>query len=201
MLRLYITRHGETEWNLERRMQGQKDSRLSAKGIKDAAALGERLKNVDFNCICASSSGRAVHTAELVRGNRNIPLVLEDSLREINLGDWEGKTDVEVRQLDPQEHKAFWETPHLYVPKSGESFLQVRDRIEVALKNIIDENQDGNVLIVTHAVIVKTIMSIFKALSVEKVWDPPFVKGTSLCIVEIDGKKTTVVRECDESHL
>ncbi len=201
MLRLYITRHGETEWNIERRMQGHKDSRLTAKGIKDATALGERLKDVDFARIHSSSSGRAVHTAELIRGNRDIPIVPEDSLREINLGDWEGKTDVEVRQLDPQEHKAFWETPHLYAPKSGESFFQVRDRIEVALLKIIDENQNGNVLIVTHAVVVKTIMSIFKALPVEKVWDPPFVKGTSLCIVEIDKENRTVVLECDASHV
>lgn len=201
MLQLYITRHGETEWNIERRMQGHKDSKLTAKGIKDAAALGNRLKDVEFSRIYTSSSGRTVHTAELIRGNCNIPIIKEDSLREINLGDWEGKTNDEIRGLDPQELKIFWETPHLYSPKTGESFFQVRDRIGTVLKRIIDENRNGNVLIVTHAVVVKTIMSIFKALPVERVWDPPFVKGTSLCIVEIDKGNSTVVLECDASHV
>lgn len=201
MLRLYITRHGETEWNIEKRMQGWKDSNLTPKGVENAIALGNRLKDVDFNCIYSSSSRRAICTAELIRGNRNIRLIPDDNLREINLGEWEGKTFTEVEQCDKQGHKAFWEAPHLYVPKSGESYFQVRDRIEAVLNKIINENEDGNVLIVTHAVIVKTIMSFFKALPVDKLWEQPFIHGTSLSIVEINDKEATVILEGDMSHI
>lgn len=201
MLRLYITRHGETEWNIEKRMQGWKDSNLTPKGVKDAIALGNRLKDVDFRCIYSSSSQRTIHTAELIRGNRDISIIPDDNLREIYLGDWEGKTIDEVERLDMQGRKAFWEAPHLYVPSSGESFFQVRDRTEAVLNKIMNENENGNILIITHAVIVKTIMSLFKALPVEKLWELPFILGTSLCIVEVENKNATVILEGDISHV
>lgn len=201
MLSLYITRHGETEWNIEKKMQGWKDSNLTPKGIENAIALGNRLKEVDFNCIYSSSSQRAIHTAELIRGNRNIHLVSDENLREINLGEWEGKTFVEFEKLDNQGHKAFMETPHLFAPKSGESFFQVRDRIDAAMNKIINENKHGNVLIVTHAIIVKTIMSLLKDIPVEKLWETPFIHGTSLSIVGVNSKNTSVIIEGDVSHI
>lgn len=123
MLKLYITRHGETEWNIERRIQGWKDSNLTPKGVENAIALGIRLMDVDFNCVYSSSSNRTIRTAELIRGDRNIQLIPDNNLREINLGDWEGKTSADFEELDNQGYKAFWETPHLYVPKSGESYF------------------------------------------------------------------------------
>ena len=201
MLRLYITRHGETEWNTEKRMQGWKDSNLTQKGVENAIALGNRLKDVDFNCIYSSSSQRTIRTAELIRGNRSIRIIPDDNLREINLGEWEGKTSAEFEKLDKQGHKAFFEAPHLYVPKSGESYFQVRDRTEAVLNKIINENEKGNVLIVTHAVIVKTMMAHFKAFPVEKLWEPPFIHGTSLSIVEINNNEVALTLEGDMSHV
>lgn len=201
MLRLYIIRHGETEWNTEKRMQGWKDSKLTQKGMENAIALGNRLKDVDFNCCYSSSSMRTIHTAELIRGSRNIQIVPEDNLREINLGELEGKTFSEFEKQDKLGHKAFFENPHLYIPKSGESYFQVRDRIEAVLSKIISENTDGNVLVVTHSVIVKTILSIYKDLPVEKLWEPPFIHGTSLSIVEIKSNGTALILEGDISHV
>lgn len=201
VLRLYITRHGETEWNIERRIQGWKNSNLTPKGVENAIALGNWLKDIDFNCIYSSSSQRTIHTAELIRGDRIIRLIPDNNLREINLGEWEGKTSAEFEELDNQGHKAFWETPHLYVPKSGESFFQVRDRIEAVLNKIMNENEDGNVLIVTHAVIVKTMLSLFKGYSIEKLWEPPIIHGTSLSIVEVNKNEASVILEGDMSHV
>lgn len=109
MLRIYITRHGETEWNIQKRMQGWKDSNLTRKGEEYAIALGRRLKDVDFNCIYSSSSGRTIHTSELIRGDKDIRIIPDDNLREIHLGEWEGKTSTEID--DKQRLKAFWETP------------------------------------------------------------------------------------------
>lgn len=201
MLRLYITRHGETEWNIERRIQGWQDSNLTPKGVENAKALGNWLKDVDFTCIYSSSSKRTIHTAELIRGDRDIRIVPDDDLREMNLGDWEGKTLEEVEKVDKQGRKAFVEMPHLYIPKSGESYFQVRDRVVAVLEKIVNENKDGNVLIVTHAVIVKTIMSFFKGFPVEKLWEPPFIHGTSLSIVEVNNNEITVILEGDMSHV
>lgn len=201
VLRLYITRHGETVWNTEKRMQGWQDSSLTPKGVENAIALGNRLKDVNFNCIYSSSSPRTISTAELIRGNRDIRLITDDNLREMNLGEWEGKTFAEVEQCDKQGYKVFWETPHLYAPKFGESYFQVRDRVEAVLNRIIQENEDGNVLIVTHTVIVKTILSHFKSIPVGKIFELPFIQGASLSIVEIINKEASVILEGDMSHV
>lgn len=201
MLRLYITRHGETEWNLEKRMQGWKDSSLTQKGTEDAIKLGESMKNIDFSCIYSSSSPRTLRTSELIRGDRDINIIPVDDLREMNLGDWEGKTADEAARMDKEGQKSFWETPHLYVPKSGESYFEVRERATKAINKIIQSHETGNVLIVTHAIIVKTIMSHFKSLPVERLWENPFIHGTSLSIVEVLGDRATAVVEGDISHL
>jgi probable phosphoglycerate mutase len=181
-------------------MQGRKDSRLTSKGVDSAIALGKRLHTVELNCIYASSSGRTMHTAQLIRGDREIPVIPTDELMEINLGDWEGKTADEISKLDSAMQKAFWESPQLYQSRTGESFYQVRDRAEAILKKIVDENASGNVLIVSHAVVVKTILSIYKDIPVEQVWEPPFMHGTSLSIVELDGGGSRILLEGDMGH-
>ncbi len=207
MLKLYITRHGETEWNIAGKMQGWKNSDLTPKGISNARALGKALENQDIKVIYSSSSGRAVHTAELIRGDRKIDIITDENLREINLGDWEGKSKEEFTEADQEGLDAFWNRPHLYKAKSGEDFYQVRTRIEAVLNRIIRDNKDCSIMIVTHAVIVKTIMSIFKGIPMEKLWEPPFMHGTSLCIVEIDNTtgietyEAKVLLEGDNSHI
>ena len=206
MLNLYITRHGETQWNVEGRMQGWKNSELTLKGIRNAEALGKRLDSVDISVIYSSSSQRAVHTAELIRGNRKIEIITDENLREINLGEWEGKAKDEFSESDKAGLEVFWNIPHQYKAVSGEDFFQVRARIEAVLNRIISENRDCSILIVTHAVIVKTIMSIFNSIPIEDLWKQPFIHGTSLSAVEIDntsqdGKfKAKVLMEGDMSH-
>lgn len=201
MLKLYITRHGETEWNVEKRMQGWNNSDLTPKGVEHAIALGNRLGDIHIKSIYSSPSGRAMQTAKLVRGSRNIKIIQDERLKEINLGEWEGKTSAEIEEIDREGIKAFWENPHLYVPKTGESFYTVRDRVSNVINEIIKENENGEVLIVTHAVVVKTIMSIFKGHNVEKLWENPFIHGTGLSIVEVDAKEVRILAEGDLSHV
>ena len=200
MLKIYITRHGETEWNVEGRMQGWKNSPLTQKGITNAGALGKRLVDVDIDVIYSSSSQRALHTAELIRGNREIPVLADENLREINLGEWEGKSADEMENIDREEQFAFWNTPHLYVPKSGESFFQVQERVEAVLNKILSVHSNGNVLIVAHAIVVKVMMAAIKELPLEKLWEQPFVHGTSLSLVAFENDKGTVLMEGDMSH-
>ncbi len=201
MLKLYIVRHGQTQWNIEKRMQGWKDSDLTPKGIEGAIALGKRLKDVDFKCIYSSSSHRTIHTAELIRGDRDISIIPDDKLREINLGNWEGQAEEELIRIDGQRYKAFWEAPHLYQAESGENFFQVRDRADAALQKILKENTDGNILIVSHAVFIKSLLSLFKSLPVEQLWNQPFIHGTGLSIVEVSDNSAEIILEGDMSHV
>ncbi|TXK83446.1 histidine phosphatase family protein [Paenibacillus sp. N3.4] len=185
MLTLYITRHGETEWNIQNRMQGWSDSELTQKGTDNAISLGNRLKDVNLTAIYSSPSRRTAKTSELICGGRDIPIILNDNLKEINMGDWEGKTQTVIKDNYPNEYQAFWEMPHLFKPCSGESFDTLMDRVICVFDKILLENKEGSVLVVTHTVVIKAILSYFKKLPLEKLWEPPYIKDTSLTIVEI----------------
>lgn len=201
MLRLYITRHGETIWNTEKRMQGWKNSELTERGISNAKALGESLKKVEFKRVYCSPLYRTRRTAELILAERTVEVIYDHNLKEINLGEIEGLNQEEAKQLYPHFSTHFWEQPHLYKASSGEDFYEVRERVVKTLNKIIEENPEGNVLIVTHGVILKTIQGYFNNTPMENFWAPPFIYDTSLTIVEIDKHKAKILVEGDISHL
>ncbi|WP_409271654.1 histidine phosphatase family protein [Neobacillus sp. SCS-31] len=200
MLTLYITRHGETVWNTERRMQGWLDSALTENGIRNAVSLSERLIDVEFKAIYSSPSGRTRATSELLKRNRNIPVIYDDNLREMSLGKWEGQTLDSIQGTYPIEIDHFWNAPQRFKPVGGETFSDVHARALNALERIKADNRAGNILIVTHSVMIKTLLSIFKNSPIENLWDPPFIHDTSLTIIELDGKEYRLVLEGDISH-
>jgi len=200
MIKLYITRHGETIWNTEKRMQGWQDSNLTEKGKKNAESLGERLKDIEFEAIYSSPSGRTKNTTELVKGDREIPIIFDDQLREMNLGNFEGQTMDSIRETNPIEIDRFWNAPELFVPVGGETFIDVRERALKILGRIKNNHLTGNILIVTHSVMIKTLFSIFNHSPIEKLWDPPFIHDTSLTIVEMNDDEYKIVLEGDISH-
>ncbi|MFL0247984.1 histidine phosphatase family protein [Candidatus Clostridium stratigraminis] len=201
MLRLYITRHGETEWNIEGRMQGWKNSNLTKRGRMNATALGRSLKNIEFKKVYCSPLDRTKETTELIFKGRNIEVVYDENLKEINLGELQGLNQEEIKNIYPEFQNHFWENPQEYVPISGESFYDVKDRVIKVLQRIISENPEGNVMIVTHGVVLKTIHAYFKNLTMDKLWDPPFIYDTSLTIVEIENGIAKIIVEGDISHI
>lgn len=201
MTKLYLTRHGQTEWNVERRMQGQMDSPLTLLGEKQTKWLGERLNDVAIDIIVCSSSLRAVRTAEIVRGGRNITIIPNDNLREINLGEWEGMLHTEVERIYPEEHRNFWHFPHRYQPvEGGETFLQLYTRVSDEVEKIISNYEGENVLIVTHAVALKTLLAYFENKELKDLWTGPFMKSTCLNLVEIEKESRKVILQGDITH-
>ncbi|MGJ7913085.1 histidine phosphatase family protein [Neobacillus sp. LXY-1] len=203
MLKIYLTRHGETLWNTEKRLQGWKDSELTEKGVNSALRLGDRLFNTEFNAIYTSPSQRAFQTAKYIAGERNIPIFMEENLKELYFGAWEGRNEADIEQNYKNEYYNFWNLPHLYNHKlhQGESLTDLKRRVVESFNRIISENHDGNVLIVSHAVAIKTIISYVMNKSIENLWDPPFIYGTSLSIFNWDGEKMEVQMLGDTSHL
>jgi broad specificity phosphatase PhoE len=197
MLNLYVIRHGETEWNTQKRMQGRLDSDLTDKGVNDALLLGERLKETGFQRVISSPSKRAVETANRVIGKRSISIETDERLMEIDLGSWQGKTESEIKELFPTQFNSYWNQPVMYENPRGESFLDVKNRVADFLFNLEKTIPSGNVLIVTHGVVVKTLYLLCRNASVEEIWNPPFIHGTSLTIVKIhDGKKELLLEAC-----
>ncbi|MGN1401934.1 MAG: histidine phosphatase family protein [Bacillus sp. (in: firmicutes)] len=201
MLTIYFTRHGQTEWNVQQRMQGWGNGELTAKGIADAKSLAVRLKDTHLDRIYASTSKRAYETAEIIAEGRDIPVVKADVFREMSFGDWEGVNRDEVKASCPEDFHAFWETPHLFNRKGSETFADLQERVKSALQMILEENQDGGtVLVVAHSIFLRMATATIKGLPIADIFtqDPP--ANTSLTKVTFDGNKLAIEFEGDMSH-
>jgi probable phosphoglycerate mutase len=199
-MKIYITRHGQTKWNVEGRMQGQLNSNLTEKGINQAKWLGESLQDTEIDVIISSSSGRALETAILIRGSRDIEIVKNDNLREIYLGEWEGRIATVIRISDKEQQDNFWKRPHQYEPSSGESYEELRNRVIKELDYIITEFNVNTVLIVTHAVTLKMILAYIKKLDIKNTWSGTFMHQTCLNEVVVDDGVMKIIKEGDISH-
>ncbi|MEH6943974.1 histidine phosphatase family protein [Bacillus sp. JJ722] len=200
MLKLYVTRHGETIWNTQKRLQGWKDSALTEKGIHHAKLLGNRLQDIEFQAVYSSPSNRTITTTECILGERKQQILTDDSLREIHMGNWEGKTEDELDEQDVEMYRAFFYEPHRFEATIGESFADVQNRVEQFLQRITSENESGNILVVTHTVVIKVLLKHIKNLSLENLWEPPYIYDTSLTVLEIDNGQMKFVMEGDISH-
>lgn len=125
---LYLTRHGETQWNTVRRMQGQKNSPLTDLGLRQARWLAESLKGTRIDVIYSSPLGRAHDTAKLISQCLGAPVITRDELKELYFGSWEGqlKEDLEKKYQETDYH--FWNEPEKYVPTDGESLEELMTR-------------------------------------------------------------------------
>jgi broad specificity phosphatase PhoE len=198
---LYLTRHGQTEWNVVKRLQGHQDSPLTELGVKQAGWLGEALSDIEFEAIYSSSSPRTIRTAEIIRGARNVEIIKEDDLREINMGSWEGQLSTDIEAQFPRENYAYRNTPHLYEPVNrGESFYDLQNRLLPKIREIVSKHEGKNVLIVTHGVSLKVIMASFGGRPLSELWIPPIIHPTALCKVMIEGDKQIVELNGDTSH-
>lgn len=198
---VYITRHGQTQWNVEGRMQGRLDSPLTELGVRQATWLRDSLIDVNFAAIYASSSPRARRTAEILRHQRTSEVIEHDDLQEIFLGDWEGQLDAAIEQNYAAAHTAFWETPHLYAPNNGgESYFDVQKRVLPLLASLLEKHEGETILISTHTVIVKLMMCQFENRPLARLWRPPFIHPTSLCKIVVENGQTRIELHGDISH-
>ena len=210
MTTIYLTRHGQTEWNKAQIMQGWQNSPLTHLGNKQAYKLGERLKSILFDAIFSSDSDRAFHTAKIITQNQNQNQNQKQNqvqeinkltaLREINLGEWEGKSISEFEQSNPIEYQNFWKSPHLYTSSTGENFFDVKERVIPAIEKIIHQHSQECVLIVAHTVVVKIILAYFDDEPIQKLWNSPFIHPTSLSIIHTNNHTKKISFYGDTSH-
>lgn len=199
MLQLFFVRHGETEWNVEKRLQGRRNSELTENGVRDAELLGKRLAANDFDAVFVSPSKRTVETAKLIIGERTLPFKTDERLMEIDLGEWEGRTVDEIQQSEPELYHLYQEEPSQF-KGTGETFVDVKNRLEEVLAELEEAYPSGQLLIVTHGVVIKVLQTIFKERSLDLVWESPFIEGTSLTIAKIEDGKRELILEGDVSH-
>ncbi len=201
MGKIYITRHGETHWNTERRMQGQNNSPLTVLGEKQAGWLSKKLKDASIDVIYSSSLMRALSTAYILRDHREIQVIPNNDLREIYLGCWQGRLTEDVEREYPEQHRCFWKAAQDYVPVDGESFLELTERVKKCFDEILSSHPDENVLIVAHAVVLKALLNaINNGGKLETFWDGPHLKPTCLTILNYEAGQLNFEVLADISH-
>lgn len=195
---IYLTRHGETEWNIEKRLQGRGDSPLTKDGIQRAKELRDRIKNIDIDVIYSSPIKRALNTANILRGNKNIDIVTDDSLMEMCFGDYEGKKIDIVQEENPSwDINLIMQGNVEICAPNGENLKEVRERISKLMNKIIAENIGKSILIVTHGITLKALMYYFKDEDVNS----EVMGQATLTKINIDEKNNFYIEfKNDDSH-
>jgi len=162
-MKIYSTRHGETDYNASETVLGITDLPLNAKGIQQAHDLAERVKVLgDVDLIISSPMLRAFTTAEAVAERCGLSISKDERLREWNYGFYEGKSRLFGNfQQDKKEFA-------VKMGESGESLLQLSHRVYSALDDIIKNYNDKNVLIVSHGGVCRMIETYFNNMTVEE---------------------------------
>ena len=115
-MELYLIRHGETDWNKQKRMQGQTDIPLNEYGRKLAHITAEAISDIDFDIVYSSPLIRAKETAEILTGGRNIHITTDERLKEISFGNDEGVPSMELRA----DFSNFFFAPEKFIPSEGD---------------------------------------------------------------------------------
>ena len=150
LTRLILIRHGETDWNVEGRYQGQADPPLNARGEAQARRLAEELQGVDMDVLYASPLRRALQTARVIAERLKLPLHTEPRLMEIHLGEWQGLLWYEIADRYPDLFRRWQTEPWEVAPPGGESLAQVQSRVYAAVDDILARHQGQCVGLVTH---------------------------------------------------
>jgi broad specificity phosphatase PhoE len=154
-VRIYFVRHGETQYNIEKRMQGFCDSPLTDRGISQAKSVGMGLEDIEFSAVYTSESQRVIDTAKYAVGHRNLPTKTDPRLKEMNFGVLESLLASEISEQygDILERLFTLNDLNMAAPE-GESYTQLYTRTSSIIKEIIDKhkNEGGNILVFSHGV-------------------------------------------------
>lgn len=199
--KVFLVRHGETEWNRLGKFQGCIDTDLSKEGIIQAHSLSKRFGD-NFDYIYTSPLKRAIETAKIISSAKGITPQIKNGIREINFGQWEGLTIKQISENFPEEFK-IWRNDKLSAPMCGGdlSLKNACERSSKAIKEIAADHKEKRIIIVAHGGIIKAgLIGIFG-------WDMTMyhkmkLSNTAVCEIDFDyDLNPTIITINDTSHL
>ena len=170
--RIFLIRHGETDWNKEGRFQGQIDIPLNENGKYQARKTFEYLRNISFNKAFSSSMSRPYETAQIIlQNNEDIKIKKLDSLVEISHGLWEGKLEAEIKEKWPSLLDDWHNKPEDVLMPEGESIKDVSERSIEAFEKISSSQKDKELtLLVAHDAVNKTLICNILGMNYSNIW-------------------------------
>jgi len=171
MSRLLLARHGQSVSNAVRRFQGAQDVALSELGARQADALGQAIRRLPIAAVYTSPLERARRTAEIAAAGLGVPLQPVDDLRELSLGEWEGRTVEEIRALPGDPYEQWVRDPVACVPPGGEPLPEVQARVVSAMADIAAAHPNRQqVLVVCHGGVISAYLAHCLGLPLSSIW-------------------------------
>lgn len=170
MTEFWLVRHGQTDWNLAGRYQGQSDIPLNQTGIEQARTLAQKLDGMSFDAIYSSDLSRAFQTASIAAEKLHLPVRKDRRLREICQGTWEGMSLQEVREKYIEDFDRGAADPTFSRAPGGESVLEVATRMAEAANDIHKNHPHGKILLVSHGLAVSTLYCQSNGISLTQVY-------------------------------
>ena len=161
-MKLLLTRHGQTDWNVAQRFQGQSDVPLNEIGRQQANALADRLSAQPIDIVYSSDLLRAMETAKMImqKSGYKPDLHLDTRLREMNFGAWEGLTYKEIKQSDPAALAAWKADVSTTAAPNGETLNQLSARVQSFINDLRAQYTDQTILIVAHGGVLQTLICL-----------------------------------------
>lgn len=164
---IYFIRHGETDWNLQQRYQGQKDIPLNTTGVIQAQKIASSLNGTNFSALYSSDLSRAIQTAQEIAKVVNLPIITDPSLREINQGEWEGQYIKDVLATQGDVVRSIYMNPYAARKPGGESIGEVAERMYTFLDQLVEKHNQATILIVSHGLAIATVLCKARGLPLE----------------------------------
>lgn len=200
-MKLYIIRHGETDWNVAGRLQGRSDIPLNDEGRRLARVTAAALADVDFKCVYASPLKRAYETATIIAGARDIPIITDERIQEISFGIYEGYHCLKENYDIPDENFIqFFKQPEAYRPPQGaESIAQLCGRTADFLQEMATREKefqpDDAILVATHGAALRGLLSYVKGIDAAHFWDGGVHKNCAVTTIDVTDGRFTLLEE------
>jgi alpha-ribazole phosphatase len=201
MLSLYLVRHGQTEYSLNNRLCGAIDPPLTEHGLAMAEALGARYGGESWAGIWSSPQLRARQTAQPTATRAQKELILDDGLREIAYGEWEGRPEEEVARADGARFAAWSANPGYVAPPGGESGLAIASRVLATVERIKQTHASGKILVVSHKATLRVLVCALFGIDVDLFRVRVAQKVCAVSIIELKSTGPLLQVLGDTSHL
>ena len=199
-MKLYLIRHGETDWNKLEKCQGVSDIPLNAYGIKQAKDLGYSLRDEKISAIYASNLSRALTTANEIAHYHSLHVNIDERFREMDQGEFEGLEFGYLREKHGDILKKWVNEPETLRIPGGETLTEVQDRAWDGISNLLNLHKDESVLLVSHNMTIITLLCKFSKKSLLSFREFT-VKESSKSVISFNNDIVTIELFNDISHL
>ncbi|SJM95068.1 histidine phosphatase family protein [Crenothrix polyspora] len=185
-LKIYLLRHGETEYSQRGAYCGALDPELTSAGSQMAQAFADAYRSIPWAAVYVSPMQRAIATAQPLCTALGLAMQIRDGLREISYGAWEDREQDDVRQHHEQDYLRWLAEPAWNPPTGGETAFQVASRALPVITEIENQYQDGNVLLVSHKATIRIILCSLLGIDLGRYRDRIDAPAAAISIVKFD---------------